>query len=65
MIVYKTSITSVQAVGYAIAAAGTYYYSQLNNTAKGGSDEKQGELPLFKRVTDEEAPFLNEKLLRD
>ena len=65
MIVYKTSITSTQAFGYAVAAAGTYYYSQLNNSGSGRPDEKQGDLPLFKKIGDEEALFPSEKILKD
>lgn len=65
MIVYKTSITSTQTFGYAVAAAGTYYYSQLNNSGSGRPDEKQGDLPLFKKIGDEEASFPSEKILKD
>jgi len=62
MIVYKTSITSIQAVGYTIAAAGTYHYSQISNNGARRImlDERKAD-PLHKRVGDEESQLLNEK----
>ena len=63
MIVYKTSITLIQAIGYTIAASGTYYYSQLNNPGAGRImlEEKKGVSPLHKKISDEESQIVNEK----
>ncbi|KAH8598348.1 triose-phosphate transporter family-domain-containing protein [Bisporella sp. PMI_857] len=60
MMVYHTSISMIQTIGFSIAGAGTYYYSQLTNAPKPAAeyDEKRIDPPLVKKFVDEEAQLL-------
>ncbi|KAG9240097.1 DUF250 domain membrane protein [Calycina marina] len=66
MMLYRTPITLVQAIGLSIAAAGTYRYSQLNSSSTGiiVLDKKKGDAPLYMRVADEESQLQDEMTQR-